>query len=199
MSTDLEQCLEFINEIEKLKIIYRQNMVIDGSRQENSAEHSWHIAIMAIVLSEYSNHENIDLIKVIKMLLIHDIVEIDSGDTFLYDLEACKTKTEREKFTAIRIFGLLPEKTQTEFLNLWKEFEARNTPESKYASALDGLQPLMNHVASQGVGIIKHKITTKQVIESKQHIAEGSRELWEYAKEVIKQSEMAGIYQAGDN
>lgn len=193
-ATDIPQRLEFLDEIEKLKIVYRQNVAIDGSRQENSAEHSWHIALMAIVLADCSNFENLDILKVVKMLLIHDIVEIDTGDTFLYDVEANKSKERNEQATAKRVFGLLPEPLGTEFLELWREFEARNTPEAKFASSLDSLQPLMNHLASKGAGIIKHKIPTSRVIESKQHIAEGSAVLWETGKDIIQRSEDAGLY-----
>ncbi|MEK7394571.1 MAG: HD domain-containing protein [Fibrobacterota bacterium] len=194
MTTDLHQCLAFVSEIEKLKMVGRQNMVIDGSRQENSAEHSWHIALMAVVLAGHSNFEGLDVAKVVKMLLIHDVVEIDFGDTFLYDVEANKSKAQKETAAARRIFGMLPEGLSLEFLQLWNEFEARETPEAKFAAALDGLQPLMNHLASGGVGIVKHKIATERVIASKSHIAEGSATLWDYAQDVIRQSEVAGLY-----
>jgi putative hydrolase of HD superfamily len=194
MTTDLQQCLTFIGEIEKLKMVVRQNMVIDGSRQENSAEHSWHIALMAVVLAKHSNFADLDIAKVVKMLLIHDVVEIDFGDTFLYDEEANKSKQAKETKAAHRIFGMLPEAQSREFMILWNEFEARETPESKFAAALDGLQPLMNHLASGGTGIVNHKVATERVIQSKKHIADGSEALWEYAKEVIRQSESAGLY-----
>lgn len=191
---DLTACLDFLNEIEKLKMIYRQNMAIDGSRQENSAEHSWHIALMAIVLADTSNFENLDLLKVVKMLLIHDIVEIDTGDTFLYDVEANRSKEQNELATARRIFGMLPKRLNGEFMALWQEFEGRQSPEAKFAASLDSLQPLMNHLASKGAGIIKHKIPTRRVIESKKHIAEGSTALWEVGQNLIQRSEEAGLY-----
>jgi putative hydrolase of HD superfamily len=194
ISDDLLSSMDFLNEVEKLKMIYRQNVVIDGSRQENSAEHSWHIALMAIVLSHTCNFKNVDILKVIKMLLIHDIVEIDTGDTFLYDVEANKTKAEKETTTANRIFGILPQKIKVEFINLWNEFEKRETNEAKFAAALDGLQPLMNHLASEGQGIIKHKLKTSQIIEKKKYIADASTDLWDYAQEIIRKSEAAGLY-----
>ncbi|KMQ50594.1 Metal dependent phosphohydrolase [Chitinispirillum alkaliphilum] len=190
--------MEFIKEVEKLKLIFRQNVVIDGSRQENSAEHSWHIALMAIVLSEYSDSKEIDLLRVLKMLLIHDIVEIDTGDTFLYDCEANKTKGEKEYATANRVFGLLPEITKREFMSLWQEFEKRETADARFAAALDGLQPLMNHLLSKGQGIIKHKLKTDQIIAKKKFIEDTSKELWEFAKRVIQESENAGLYTKGD-
>lgn len=194
MTTDLQKCLAFIDEIEKLKIVYRQNLVIDASRQENSAEHSWHIALMAVVLAGHSNFADLDIAKVVKMLLIHDVVEIDFGDTFLYDTEANKSKEQKETAAAHRIFGMLPDALSSEFMDLWNEFESRKTPEAKFAAALDGLQPLMNHLASGGGGIIKHKVATERVIQSKKHIAEGSAALWEYAKDIIQESEAAGLY-----
>ncbi len=186
--------MAFINEVEKLKLIVRQNVTIDGSRQENSAEHSWHIALMAIVLSDYSDFKNIDILRVLKMLLIHDIVEIDNGDTFLYDSQANKRKNEQETMTANRVFGLLPENTRNEFLKLWEEFEKRETPDARFAASLDGLQPLMNHLSSKGQGIIKHKLKTQQIIAKKQYIQQSSKELWEFAKNIIQQSEETGLY-----
>lgn len=192
--TDLKKRIDFINEIEKLKMIYRQNVVIDGSRQENSAEHSWHIALMAIVLSGYCDFKEYDLLKVIKMLLIHDIVEIDTGDTFLYDNKANETKADNENHTAKRIFGILPAETEQEFMELWKEFEKRQTPEAKFAAALDGLQPLMNHLASKGKGIIKHKLHTEQIIQKKKYIDDSSKELWQLALKIIDESQEEGLY-----
>jgi putative hydrolase of HD superfamily len=194
--TELGRCFDFLNEVEKLKMVYRQNMVVDGSRQENSAEHSWHIALMAIVLADSADAKGIDLLRVVKMLLIHDLVEIDSGDTFLYDVEANKSKADKELATAKRVFGMLPQPMEAEFMALWMEFEARQTPESKFAAALDSLQPLTNHLASDGKGIVKHRIATSRVIESKKHIADASASLWRHGLEVIRKSEEAGLYLA---
>ena len=192
--SDLNQILGFINEIEKLKIIYRQNMTMDGSRQENSAEHSWHIAIMALLLTDFSAVQPIDLLKVVKMLLIHDLVEIDTGDTFLYDIERNESKQVRELETANRLFGMLPDNLASDLFSLWNEFEARETPEAKYAASLDAFQPLANHLLSDGKGIIKHQIKTQTVIESKKHIGDGSPMLWEAAKDIIQKSEDKGLY-----
>lgn len=191
---DLTQILGFIDEIEKLKLIYRQNMTIDGSRQENSAEHSWHLAMMALLLTDFANDKTLDLLRVVKMLLIHDLVEIDTGDTFLYDAKQNESKQERELQTAKRLFGLLPDDLGSDLFALWNEFEDRKTPEAKYAAALDAFQPLANHLLSNGKGIIKHQIKTKTVIESKKHIADGSSMLWEIAKDVIQKSEDKGLY-----
>lgn len=190
----LEQRIKFLSEIEKLKMVYRQNVVVDGSRQENSAEHSWHIAIMAILLSEHADEPNLNMFKVVKMLLIHDIVEIDNGDVFLYDKKGNESKLENETAAAQRIFGLLPNDDFEELKSLWFEFEKRETPEAKYAAAIDGMQPLLNHYLSNGVGIKKHNVKTSQVIDSKKYIDESSKTLWAYSKLVIEKSEEMGLY-----
>jgi len=191
---DLEKRIQFLSEIEKLKVVYRQNMAVDGSRQENSAEHSWHIALMAIVLHGYADDKNVDLFRVIKMLLIHDIVEIDFGDTFLYDTAANLEKAHNEQQSADRVFGMLPEEIHHEFLELWQEFEARETPSAKFAAALDGMQPLINHYLSDGKGIRKHSIKTEQVIASKSYIGNASKMLWDYSQRIIQKSEAMGLY-----
>jgi putative hydrolase of HD superfamily len=190
----LIQILGFVDEVEKLKMIYRQNMTIDGTRQENSAEHSWHLALMALLLTDFASEGTLDLLKVVKMLLIHDLVEIDTGDTFLYDAEKNKSKNDRELQTAKRLFGLLPEALGSDLFALWNEFEERLTPEARYAASLDAYQPLANHLLSNGKGIIKHRIRTQMVIESKKHIAEGSPMLWDVAQDVIQKSEDQGLY-----
>lgn len=194
ISADLQARMRFLNEIEKLKMIYRQNVVVDGSRAENSAEHSWHVALMAILLLPHSDLQGIDLLRVVKMLLIHDIVEIDAGDTFLYDELANLDKEAREEKSAQRIFGMLPMAQRDELLELWREFDRRDTPDSLFAAALDGLHPLMNHLASDGKGIRKHHLRTQQIVDKKKFIGEASAELWGYARTVISQSEARGLY-----
>lgn len=191
---DLMQILGFIDEIEKLKMIYRQNMTIDGARQENSAEHSWHLAIMALLLTDFASVKTLDILRVVKMLLIHDLVEIDTGDTFLYDEKQNESKNDRELQTAKRLFGMLPDDLGSDLFSLWNEFEKRETPEAKYAASLDAFQPLSNHLLSNGKGIIKHQVRTRTVIESKKHIVDGSPMLWEVAKDVIQKSEENGLY-----
>lgn len=191
---DLAKCAAFLNEIEKLKIVYRQNSVVDHSRRENTAEHSWHVALMAVVLAGHSNEKGLDLFKIVKMLLIHDIVEIDAGDTFLYDAAANASKADAEKGAARRIFGILPQPLGEEFSALWEEFESRNSPEAKFAAALDSLQPLMNHLNNKNLQYRDHQVRTAQVLEKKKHIAEGSAGLWDYAQDVIKRSEALGLY-----
>lgn len=194
LSEELSKCVGFLNEIEKLKIVYRQNSVVDQSRNENTAEHSWHVSLMAVILSGFSNEENLDMLKVVKMLLVHDIVEIDAGDTFLYDEKSNLSKEKNELDAAKRIFGLLPEPIGEDLFRLWEEFEARLSPEAKFAASLDSLQPLMNHLHTRNLKYKSHNVRTSQVVEKKRHISEGSGILWEYAKDVIRQSEEIGLY-----
>lgn len=195
---ELSKCMDFLNEIEKLKIIYRQNSVVDKSRNENSAEHSWHVSLMAIILSGFSNRDDLDMFKVVKMLLVHDIVEIDAGDTFLYDEKSNLDKENNELNAAKRIFGLLPQPLGEELFELWEEFDARLSQEAKFAASLDSLQPLMNHLHTKNLKYKSHNVRTSQVMEKKKHIAEGSQILWEYAQDVIRQSEDLGLYTKQD-
>lgn len=145
----LNKQMRFIEEIDKEKLIGRQTYLSDASRKENDAEHAWHMAIMAVLLKEYAN-EKIDVLKTMTMLLIHDIVEIDAGDTYAYDEEAKKTQRERELAAADRIFGLLPNDQAEYMRGLWDEFEERRTPEAKFARTLDNVQPVMLNNASCG-------------------------------------------------
>ncbi|MHA2080995.1 MAG: HD domain-containing protein [Candidatus Thorarchaeota archaeon] len=180
--------MEFIVEMDKLKHIERQSALCDGTRQENDTEHSWHIALMAILLSEYANSIDIDLLKVIKMLLIHDLVEIYAGDTYAYDLVGNAHKEKREREAADRIFGILPEDQNEELLELWEEFESLSTPEARFASALDKLQPLILSYNNKGWSWKKHGVASSQIIESKKDIVKGSEDLWDYAKKLIQKS-----------
>ena len=180
----LKKQIEFIFEVDKLKRILRQSILTDGKKRENDAEHSWHISLMAILLSEYSN-EDIDVLRVIKMLLIHDIVEIDAGDTYCYDKEGHNDKREREEKAAKRIFGMLPKDQCDDMISLWEEFELMETAESKYAASLDRLQPLLLNYATNGKSWRDHDIESKQILERNAHIENGSKELWKFAKNMI--------------
>ena len=180
----LKKQIEFIFEVDKLKRILRQSILTDGKKRETDAEHSWHISLMAILLSEYSNEE-IDVLRVIKMLLIHDIVEIDAGDTYCYDKEGHNDKREREEKAAKRIFGMLPKDQCDDMISLWEEFELMETSESKYAASLDRLQPLLLNYATNGKSWRDHDIESKQILERNAHIENGSKELWEFAKSMI--------------
>lgn len=180
----LSQQIEFIIEIDKLKNILRQTLLTDNSRRENTAEHSWHIAMMAIVLSEYAPPET-DTFRAIKMLLVHDLVEIDAGDTFCYDTQGYINKSEREIAAANRIFGLLPDDLQSDLKQLWEEFELQNTPTAKFATALDRMQPFLNNGETQGGTWKIHEITRNQVMKRMSPIAEGTPQLWEYIQGLI--------------
>ncbi len=180
----LKQQIAFILEVDKLKTIYRQSLIADKSRYENDAEHSWHLALMAFLLAGHTNCR-VDLLKVIKMVLMHDIVEIDAGDTYCYDESAKLDKREREERAADRIFSLLPEEQCREMHELWEEFELMETPEAKYAAALDRLQPVLLNYTAGGLSWKKHGISADQVIERNHRIEDGSEKLWDFAKELI--------------
>lgn len=188
MDKKLKQQIEFVEELDKLKSIIRRTRLLDNSRYENDAEHSWHIAMMAIVLAEHANDANIDILKVIKMLLIHDIPEIDAGDAFLYDENSREANRKNEQQAAARIFGLLPEDTAREFLELWEEFEKKETPEARFAGALDRLEPLLQNYKTCGYAWKKHGITRSQVMKMNAGIERGSEILWELAKRLIDES-----------
>ena len=180
--TRLEKQFDFCREIDKEKFIGRQTYLSDGKRKENDAEHAWHMAIMAILLNEYANEE-IDVLKTVTMLLIHDLVEIDAGDTYAYDEEGKKTKTEREERAAERIYGLLPQDQQEKLRRLWEEFEAWETPEAKFAHAMDNIQPIMLNAATDGRSWEEHGVHLSQILGRNQHTAEGSAVLWDYARQ----------------
>ena len=186
MNTErLEQQIAFLLEIDKLKSVLRRTYLLNEPRHENSAEHSWHLAVMAMLLAEHANVE-VNLLHVLKMLLIHDVVEIDSGDTYIYDVAGNESKAAREQEAAGRIFGLLPDDQQGEMHRLWEEFEARATPEARFAAALDRLMPMLHNYHTQGRSWREHGVTDAQVIAHNGHMAEGAAGLWEYAEAMIK-------------
>jgi len=193
MNQQLLDQMSFIAEIEKLKTVYRQNGILDGSRQENSAEHSWHIAVMAILLKPYAREE-LDLLKVIKMLLIHDMVEIYTGDTFLYDEQGRKEAQKTEKLAAEKLFSLLPPVQKEELLELWMEFEANQSPEAQFALVIDNLQPMLNHYYTNNQNIKGKKLARSQVIAKKSFIKDYSEDLWEFALHILDKSVDAGLY-----
>ena len=160
----LQHQINFIVEIDRLKQVLRQTFITDKSRQENSAEHSWHIALMAMIFSEYAEIPQIDVLRVVKMLLIHDLVEIDAGDTFCYDDVACEDQHTRELKAAERIFNLLPEDQAQQLMSLWNEFEACQTLNSRFANALDRLQPLLSNYYTDGKAWQKHGVKKHQIV-----------------------------------
>jgi putative hydrolases of HD superfamily len=186
--------LRFLNEIEKLKGVYRRNRTLDQGRFENSAEHSWHVTLMALVLSEYANNQPIDLFKVVKMLLIHDLVEIYAGDTWVYDAVGSATQADREAQAATKLFSLLPADQGAALHTLWKEFETRTTAEAVYAVAIDALQPLTNHLLTSDGMVEEPMPTQRDVIHRKRHIELGSTMLWEVAQTIIATSTAKGLY-----
>lgn len=189
----LKQQIQFVVEIDKLKHIYRQTLLMDGSRNENDAEHSWHLATMAILLSEYAADGNLDMLRVVKMLLIHDLVEIDAGDTFCYDEKGNLDKAEREQKAADRLFGLLPHDQEVEFRSLWEEFDDRSTPEARFAASLDRLQPLLHNYHTNGHTWRKYDVPSTKVLERNGPIKEGAPELWRLVQEIIEDSIQKGL------
>ncbi len=185
MDNNLNKIIAFILETDKLKNIYRQTYVTGEDRTENDAEHSFHLALMTSMMAEYSN-EPIDVLKTMKMVLVHDVVEIDAGDTYCYDSEAAKTKESREIAAAERLFGLLPDEIGSEFRALWDEFERRDTPESKFAAVMDRVQPLLLNVATNGRAWKEHGIYIDQVRQRISPVKEGSVVLWEYLNNLIE-------------
>lgn len=192
MDNKLQQQMDFIIEIDKLKRIERRTSLIGGARLENSAEHSWHLAMMALILHKHANND-LDLSRVLQMLLVHDIVEIDAGDTFAYDIDGYADKLDREMKAAKRLFGLLPAEQAQEMLELWLEFERQETHEAKFAASLDRLQPLIHNHHNQGDTWNKHGISSEQVFNRNREIAEGSAALWEFAEQLIQKSVDQGI------
>lgn len=180
--------LEFLREVDKLKSVLRRTQLMDGSRQENSAEHSWHIALAAMVLAEHSNFE-VDLLRVIKILLVHDIVEIDAGDTFAFDAVGKASQAERENAAAERIFGLLPPAQRAEFIELFREFEASETAEAKFATALDRLLPPLQNFANRGgtwrtPGLHRGMVNTRL-----RPIGDGAAEVWAYVEKILDEAQ----------
>jgi putative hydrolase of HD superfamily len=187
----LGEQIAFLIEIDKLKTILRRNHIADGSRVENDAEHSWHFAFAAFLLSEVAAAE-VDILKVVKIALIHDVVEIDAGDTFIYDEAAKADQSEREQRGAQRLFGLLPEDQAATLLALWQEFEEGLTPESRYARAIDRLAAVMLNYASEGKTWKQHGVSKAQLLAVNQRIALGSPVLWDYVRDLIEEAARRG-------
>jgi putative hydrolase of HD superfamily len=191
-SSDLLKQVEFIKEIDKLKYIQRKTKLLNSDRQENDAEHSWHLAMMAVVLAAHSN-QPIDLLKVIKMVLIHDIVEIDAGDTFIYDTQKNHTNTDEELMAAERIFGILPVAQAQELILIWKEFEEGITAEAKFARSMDRFEPLLQNTSNNGGTWTEFNVPYQKVYDKKKVIKEGSDSIWNYAENLLEESVAKGI------
>ncbi len=184
--------IEFIAECDALKEVFRQTINTRSRRAENDAEHSWHLCLCVIVLAEHANVPNLDVLRVLKMLIVHDLVEIDAGDTFAYDTAAMAGQHERESIAADRIFGLLPPDQAREFRALWDEFEAKATPEAKFATACDRFQPMLLNCRTQGAAWARHGVTRERVVARNRHVADGSAELWAYADKMLAEVVAAG-------
>ena len=187
MDEKLKKQLAFALEIDKEKNIFRQTHLSGNGRRENDAEHAWHMAIMAYLLKEYSN-ETVDITKVMLMCLIHDIVEIDAGDTYAYDEEGLKTQTAREDAAKERIFSMLPEEQKKELIAIFDEFEDFQTPESKFAHAMDNLQPLLLNNSNNGGDWRAHKVTSEQVYGRQKKTRLGSETLYEVTDDIVKEN-----------
>lgn len=208
ISDRLKSQIEFLLEADKMKSLYRQTYIIHDEargdsmrefegdtdkfkRRENDAEHSFHLALFAMTLAEHANVP-VDVLKVMKMVLIHDIVEIDAGDTYCYDNKGYETKREREERAADRLFGILPEDQEKEYRALWEEFERMDTAESRFAAALDRMQPMLLNAAREGVSWREHNVCYDRVRERNKHIADGSTDLWEYMEKVLDDALLKG-------
>ena len=187
MDERLQKQLDFILEIDKEKNIFRQTHLSGHGRNENDAEHAWHMAIMAYLLQEYSN-EKIDVARVMLMCLIHDVVEIDAGDTYAYDAEGLKTQKAREEAAKERLYSMLPEDQKADLTAIFDEFEERKTPEAKFARALDNLQPLLLNNSNDGGDCRNHDVTAEKVYERQSRTREGSEKLFEVTDTILKEN-----------
>lgn len=191
-SDRLERQIRFILEIDKLKNVVRRTYLLNGDRMENTAEHSWHLAMMAILLAEHAN-EPVNVGRVVQMVLIHDVVEIDAGDTYIYDSAGALDKPDRERRAADRLFGILPPDQGEELRSLWEEFEAGQSPDAKFALALDRFMPQLHNYHTQGRSWREHGITADLVLQKNSSIAEGSAELWQRAKALLDDAVAKGF------
>ncbi|MBQ7013182.1 MAG: HD domain-containing protein [Oscillospiraceae bacterium] len=185
--------IEFLLELDKLKNIYRQTLVLHEDRAENDAEHSFHLALMACILAEHAN-EPVDVLHTMKMVLVHDVVEIDAGDTYCYDTKGYEDKAEREQKAADRLYALLPEEQAAEYRALWEEFEAGETAEAKFANALDRIQPMLLNYKKGGISWMKHGISEAQVTNRNiPTVTRGSETIGAFAQEIIAAAKDAGM------
>lgn len=192
----LARQLRFVVEIDRLKTVLRQTLLTDASRRENSAEHSWHLGLMAALLAEHAGGA-VDVARTMKMVLVHDVVEIDAGDAFCYDPAANLGKEERERAAAARIFGLLPAEQADELRGLWEEFEAGESPDARFAVALDRLQPLLQNLHSGGGSWRAHGIAREQVLRRMDPIRTGAPALWPQVLALVEEAVAAGHLRDG--
>lgn len=189
----LERQIRFAVEMDKLKSVMRRTWLVDGSRREDAAGHSWHLAVMCMLLAEYANEPGLDLCRVLRMALVHDVVEIDAGDTYVYDIEATASKAERERRAAERLFGMLPPDQAEPWQALWEEFEARSTPEACFVAAVDRLQPILNNYHTGGAAWREHHIRIDQVLERNRPLAQEVPVLWELIQRILQEAVRQGM------
>ncbi len=187
----LQRQIGFLVELDKAKTVFRQSYLTDGSRKENDAEHMWHLALCVLVLAEYAR-ASVDVVRVLKMVLLHDIVEIDAGDTYIYDEVARATQAEREGRAADRLYGLLPPDQGAELREIWEEFEARITPEANFAAAVDRLQPVLLNLATEGRAWLEHGMTADRVRSVNSKIEVGAPVLWAYVSGLLDDAATRG-------
>lgn len=194
----LKKQLEFLVEIDKMKNVLRRTLIVDGSRRENDAEHSWHLAMLAMVLEEYSERE-INISRVVRMCLVHDLVEVYAGDTFAYDAKGYEDKLARETAAADKLFSMLPTEQGEEFRALWEEFDEAQTADAMYAAAMDRLQPIMNNFLTDGHTWKEGKVTSDKVLDRMQPIKKATPELWQVVEYIVNTSVERGILQKGSD
>ena len=188
----LEQQMRFLVEVDKMKSVYRRTILIDKTRRESDAEHSWHFALMAMLLAEYADPEKVDCARVIRMALVHDLIEIYAGDTFAYDVQGNQDKRQRETEAADKLFALLPEDQAAEIRALWEEFDAMETPDAQYAAAIDRLQPFLNNYLTQGHTWGLGGVKSAQVYERMDPIRVALPEVWPFVDKMIQEKNEKG-------
>ena len=187
-SVRLQHQIAFARELDKLKEVTRQTYLLSESRRENDAEHSWNLAMLVLLLHEYAPAPGIDVARTVSMVLLHDVVEIDAGDAYCYDEDARRRHAELERAAAERLFGMLPADQADEFRGLWDEFEARATPEARFAAALDRFQPLLNNLFTGGRSWREHGVRAPEVLTANAHMQEGAPALWAFVRELIQEA-----------
>ncbi|MDD4715301.1 MAG: HD domain-containing protein [Oscillospiraceae bacterium] len=192
MNERLSRQLAFLVEVDHMKNVLRRTLLADGSRRENDAEHSWHFALMAMILCEYADQDKVDLNRVIQMALVHDLVEVYAGDTFAYDEEGYESKQEREELAADRLFAILPEDQESAIRTLWEEFDREETPDAQYAAAMDRMQPFLNNYMTQGHTWKTGNVTKEKVLRRMRRVRQGAPELWPFVEFVIEDSVKKG-------
>lgn len=192
INSELGSRIDFLLEIDKLKTVLRRSLIVDGSRYENTAEHSWHLAMCAIILAPYAE-DDVDITRAIEVLLVHDLVEIDAGDTYIYDKVGRESKEANERAAAERIFNLLPPTQAAHVAELWDEYEERATPTALFAYAIDRLQPLLLNAGSGGASWLEHQIRHSQTATVNAPIANGSATLWQLADQILATAADEGL------